>query len=327
MRADFSTRAARTACGKRDGHWEATNTTVRVNGLVIRPADDSRPTLVVDPHNKTVRGRELTMPFRVSLASRPGDPIYAGPIKWDYSDSSGSEDGPRKVLGFDADGIEKLKGLPVTEADLSFLKSGKARLTPTLKLDFWPFNYFGAVTTSTTFTTDNDHGVDFSGLYLKLPKVNVLALELKDVELKWVAGQHLGGRREGRARIRQEVRDRRRLRIKNGGFDYLRGSVGGLNQPVGAGIFLQSIGFGVQRDPLTLTGTIGLSGRPEGGGRPGGLGGRQLRAVLADPFIAEISGNAKVANRFELGSASCATPRRACSSSGRTRTGACGASA
>ena len=43
-------------------------------------------------------------------------------------------------------------------------------MTPTLRLDFWPFNYFGAVTTSTTFTTDNDHGVDFSGLDLKVPR-------------------------------------------------------------------------------------------------------------------------------------------------------------
>ena len=31
--------------------------------------------------------------------------------------------------------------------------------------------------------------------------------------------------------------------------------------------------------------------------------GGKLEAVLADPFVAEISGNAKVANRFELGSA------------------------
>ncbi len=303
MRADYLDARSEDCMRKRDGHWEATNTTVRVNGLVIRPADDSRPTLVVDPRNKTVRGRELTMPFRVSLASDPEVPIYAGPIKWDYSDSSGSEDGPRQVLGFDADKIEKLKGLPVTKADLSFLKSGKARLTPTLKLDFWPFNYFGAVTTSTTFTTDNDHGVDFSGLYLKLPKVNVLALELKDVELKWVQGNTWAGAAKVVLGFGKKYEIGAGFGIKNGGFDYLRGSLGGLNQPVGAGIFLQSIGFGVQRDPLTLTGTIGLSAGPTVAGVQAVSVGGKLSAVLADPFIAEISGNAKVANRFELGSA------------------------
>ena len=303
MRADYLDARSEDCMVKRSGHWEATNTTVRVNGLVIRPADDSRPTLVVDPRNNTVRGRELTMPFRVSLASDPEVPIYAGPIKWDYSHTSGPADGPRRVIGFDLKGIEKLKGLPVTAADLSFLKSGKARLTPTLKLDFWPFNYFGAVTTSTTFTTDNDHGVDFSGLYLKLPKAGVLALELKDVELKWVQGNTWAGAAKVVLGFGKKYELGAGFGIKNGDFDYLRGSVGGLNQPVATGIFLQSIGFGVQRDPLTLTGTIGLSAGPKVAGVQAISVGGQLKAVLADPFIAEISGNAKVANRFELGSA------------------------
>ena len=81
MRADHLDARSEDCMRRRNGHWEATNTTVRVNGLVIRPADDSRPTLVIDPRNNTVKGRELTMPFRVSLASDPEVPIYAGPIK------------------------------------------------------------------------------------------------------------------------------------------------------------------------------------------------------------------------------------------------------
>ena len=44
----------------------------------------------------------------------------------EYSHTSGPADGPRSVIGFDLKGIEKLKGLPLTAADLSFLKSGKA---------------------------------------------------------------------------------------------------------------------------------------------------------------------------------------------------------
>ena len=79
MRADYLDARSEDCMRRRNGHWEATNTTVRVNGLVIRPADDSRPTLVIDPRNNTVKGRELTMPFRVSLASDPEVPIYAGP--------------------------------------------------------------------------------------------------------------------------------------------------------------------------------------------------------------------------------------------------------
>ncbi len=303
VRADYLDARSEDCMVKRAGHWEATDTTVRINGLVIRPADDSRPTLVVDPANRTIRGRELTMPFRVSLASSPEIPIYAGPIKLDYSYTSGPVDGPRNVVGLDISGIEKLKGLPVTAVDLSFLKSGKAALTPTLKLDFWPFNYFGAVTTTTTFNTSNDGGVDFSGLYLKLPKVNVLALELKDVELRWAEGTNWAGSAKVVLRFGKTYEIGAGFGIKDGDFAYLRGSVGGLNQPIGAGVFLQSIGFGVQRDPLALMGTIGLSAGPKVAGVQAVSIGGQLKAVLADPWVAEISGNAKVANRFELASA------------------------
>ena len=58
MRADYLDARSEDCMRRRNGHWEATNTTVRVNGLVIRPADDSRPTLVIDPRNNTVKGRE-----------------------------------------------------------------------------------------------------------------------------------------------------------------------------------------------------------------------------------------------------------------------------
>jgi len=303
LRADYLDARSEDCLVRRNGAWEATDTAVRVNGLVIRPADDSHPTLVIDPATKTVRGRSLTMPFRVSLPSDPEIPIYAGPIKWDYSYTSGPVDGPRSVLGFDINGVPSLKGLPVKAADLSFLKSGKAALTPTLKLDFWPFNYFGAITTSTTFTTDNDHGVDFTGMYLKLAKIDVLALSLKDVELRWIQGNTWSGGAKVVLRFGKTYEVGAGFGIKNGEFDFLRGSVGGLNQPIGAGVFLQSIGFGVVRDPLTLMGTIGLSAGPQVAGAQAITVNGQVKAVLADPWIAEISGYAKVANRFELGSA------------------------
>jgi hypothetical protein len=50
-------------------------------------------------------------------------------------------------------------------------------------------------------------------------------------------------------------------------------------------------------------GTIGLSAGPKVAGVQAVSIGGQLKAVLADPWVAEISGNAKVANRFELASA------------------------
>lgn len=299
IRADYLDARSEGCLVRRNRHYEATNTTVRVNGLVIRPADDSRPTLVVDPRNQTVRGREITMPFRVSIASDPEVPVYAGPINWDYS---GTQDGPRPIAGFESDQLN-LKGLRVTAVSAAFQKSGKTNLTPAFKLGFWPFNYFGAITTSATFTTSNDGGADFSGLTLKLPKVNVLALELKDVEVKWKEGNTWSGAAKVVLRFGRTYEVGAGFGLKNGEFDFLRGSVGGLNQPIGPAIFLQRIGFEVQRSPLALIGSIGLTGGPEVAGVRAVSVNGNLKAVLADPWIAEISGDAKVADRFELGSA------------------------
>ena len=213
VRFDYVDARSESCMVRRDGRFEATNAEVRINGLIVEPADDSRPTLVIDPTSQTIKGKELTRPWLVSVDSSPDIPIYAGPIDWKFS---GTGDGPRKVVGFDISGVKALKGLPVTGYDASFLRSGKATIKPTLRLAFWPFNYFGTVTTSTTFTTDNDNGADFSGLELKLPKVHALALELKDVQLKWQQGGTWAGERHARAADRQEPRGRCGFRHQGG---------------------------------------------------------------------------------------------------------------
>lgn len=300
VRFDYVDARSESCMVRRSGHFEATNAEVRINGLIVKPADDSRPTLLIDPTSQTIKGKELTRPWRVSVAGSPEIPIYAGPIDWKFS---GTGDGPRKVLGFDISGIKKLGGLPVTGYDASFLRSGKATIKPTLRLAFWPFNYFGTVTTSATFTTDNDHGADFSGLELKLPTVHALALELKNVELKWQQGGTWAGSATLVLRTAKSLEVGAGFGIKDGGFDYLRGSLGNLNKPIGSGIFLQSIGFEVADSPLRLSGSIGVSAGPSVAGVKAITAGGTLKATLADPFIVEIKGNAEVADRFKLGEA------------------------
>ena len=300
LRFDYVDARSESCMVRRAGHFEATNARVRVNGLVVEPADDSRPTLIIDPGNQTIKGRELTRPWKVSVASSPEIPIYAGPIDWKFS---GEGTGPRKVVGFDISGIKKLKGLPVTGYEASFLRSGKATIKPTLRLSFWPFNYFGSVTSSTTFTTDNDNGADFSGLELKLAKVTALALELKDVQLKWQQGGTWAGGATLVLRTARSLEVGAGFGIKDGGFDFLRGSIGNLNKPIGSGIFLQSIGFEVRDSPLRLAGSIGVSAGPSVAGVKAVSVGGTLKATLADPFIVEIAGNARVADRFKLGEA------------------------
>jgi hypothetical protein len=284
---------------RRGNQYEATNAEVRVNGLIIKPADDSRPTLVVDPAAKTIKGRSLTMPFTVAADTDPDIPIYAGPISWTFDEGGGA----RKIIGFDVSGIPVLKSLPITGLEASFTKNGDTILKPTLRLAFWPFNYFGSITSTATFQVDNDNPADFSGLEIKLAEVNALALELKDVRLKWQQGGTWSGSAKLVVKFSKKYTVGAGFGIKEGEFDFLRGSVSGINSPIGAGIFLQSLGFEVKRNPLTLSGSIGLSGGPSVAGRKAVSVGGTLKAVLDDPFVVEVNGNLKIADEFSLADA------------------------
>lgn len=287
-------------CMRRNGNaFHATNAEVRVNGLIIKPADDSRPTLVIDPVAKTIKGRELTMPFVVAADTDPDIPIYAGPLSWTFNSGSGN----REVIGFKLSGVPVLKSLPIQGLSASFTKNGDTIIKPTVRLSFWPFNYFGSITTTTTFQVDNDNPPDFTGLELKLAKINALGIELKDVRLKWQQGGTWAGSAKLVLRFARTYEVGAGFGIKDGEFDFLNGSVSGLNQPIGAGVFLQQLGFGVKRNPLTLEGTIGLSAGPQVLGKKAVTVGGTVKAVLADPFVIEVNGGVRIVDRFELAEA------------------------
>jgi hypothetical protein len=59
----------------------------------------------------------------------------------------------------------------------------------------------------------------------------------------------------------------------------------------------------VRRNPLQLVGSVGLSGGPTVRGVSAISVDGTLRAVLDDPFVVEVTGKAKVANKFELADA------------------------
>ncbi|HEX2126690.1 MAG TPA: hypothetical protein VHF45_09045, partial [Thermoleophilaceae bacterium] len=299
LRAEYLDARSESCMVRRGSTYEATNAEVRVNGLVIKPADDSRPTLVIDPQGKTIKGRSLTMPFVVAADTNPDIPIYAGPISWTFKEG----DGPRQVAGFDFSGSARLKSLPITGMSASFTKNGDTLLKPTVRLGFWPFNYFGSITTTTTFTVDNDNPPDFTGLELKLAKVNALGIELKDVALKWKQGGTWSGSAKLVLRFAKTYTVGAGFGIKEGKFDFLNGSVSGLNQSIGAGIFLQRLGFEVRQNPLSLAGSIGLSGGPSVAGRKAVTVDGTVKATFADPFVIEVAGELKIADRFELAEA------------------------
>jgi hypothetical protein len=270
---------------------------VRINGLQLDPrAGLGR--LIINKRKRTVTSDKSV--FSVVLADRAAVGLYAGPIDWDLG---GSADGPKKVIDFSVDAFKDFYGLKVEKVAVALTKAGKAQVSPMFKLDFWPFNYLGAVTATTAFATDNDSGSDFNTLEVAVDRLAALGIELKDVSVKWKEGSSWSGGATITLRFAKAYSLGAGFGLKDGGFDFLKGSVGGLNAAVSPGVFLQSIGFEVQRNPLSLAGDVGFSAGPQVAGEKAVTVNGGFKAVLDDPFVLELNGKAKLVDRFDLGEA------------------------
>lgn len=278
---------------------EITNQTVKIDGLLFTPLDGDR-TLVIDDDKKTIKSPNST--WAVAVPATPNLQIYAGLIDWSFGGGSG--DHQVTGIGVGANQALSIAGLPVTGLTATFTQDAKTKVTPTFKLDFWPFNYLGAITTSSTLTVSNDAGADFAGFDLKVSKVEALALTLSDLNLHYQNGGNWNGSVKATLNFAKKLTVGAGFGIKNGDFDSLNASVSNLNTAIGAGVYLQSLGFGLQRTPaLVLSGSIGLSGGPSVAGKTAVSVGGTLKATLGDPFVIEVNGNAKLAGKWSIGSA------------------------
>lgn len=278
---------------------EITNQAVRINGLTFTPLDGQR-TLVIDDDKKTIKSPNST--WAVAIPATPALQVYAGIIDFDFSGGAGAHE--VKGLGVSAGQVLSMAGLPVTDLTAAFTQDAKTKVTPTFKLDFWPFNYLGAITTSATLTTSNDRGADFAGFDLKVSKVEALALTLNDLTLHYQDGGTWNGSVKATLNFAKKLTIGAGFGIKNGDFDSLTASVSHINTAIGAGIYLQSLGFGLQRTPvLAISGSIGVSGGPSVAGKTAVSVGGTLKATLGDPFVIEVKGNAKLADKYSIGQA------------------------
>ena len=266
---------------RRQGHFEATNAA----GPDQRPDRRARGRLAPDARDRPGEPDDQGQGAHEAVAGvggqQPGHPDLRRPDRLEASAATG--DGPRKVVGFDISGVKKLKGLPVTGYDASFLRSGKATIKPTLRLGFWPFNYFGAVTTLGDVHDRQRPRRRLQRARAEAGQGQALALELKDVQLKWQEGGTWAGGATLVLRTAKSLEVGAGFGIKEGGFDYLRGSIGNLNKPIGSGIFLQSIGFEVRRLPASAGRLDRRLGRPVGGGREGGQRRRHAQGDARGP--------------------------------------------
>ncbi len=288
--------------------YVALNTEVHLDGLVLKPLDGDH-VLTIDTAAKTIKS-DTGATYSVAVIGSPDTPFYYGPIDWNFKtevttpvpldkDPVGK---PKKLEGIDISGNPFFQGIPLTGISVVVTSSAKAIVTPTLKLDFFPFNYFGALTVNTAFITDNEHGASFNSLEIKASKLNVLALELKDVDLKYQETGTWSGSASVVLNFADKLTVGAGFGIKQGKFAFLKGSVGNLNTAIGEGIFLQGLGFEFAVNPTTLKGQIELSAGPQIAGKTALTMDGGVTAVLADPWVVEVDGDAKVVKQ-ELASA------------------------
>ena len=293
----------------------ASDQNVHVNGLQIEPTE-SNSRLIINKHDRTISsdGKEM----RVAPIDHHRIKLYEGEIDWNLG---GAGDDPKQVIEnnsrliVDEGGEEPLVDMflffRVDKIAVSFTKAGKAQVNPTLKFGFWPFNYFGSGTTTsatTGFYTDNDGGSHFDARGFKLDQVTALGVELKNVSFIYQSGGTLAGGATLVLKLAKSYEVGAAFGLKQGDFDFLRASVAGLNTPVGTGVFLQRIGLAVQRDPLQIVGSAAFSAGPQIAGVQWVTVNGTFKAVLDDPFVIELSGNANLiekyfGTRFQLASA------------------------
>jgi hypothetical protein len=294
-----------------DNTYQALNTTVRVNGLVLTPRDGDH-VLKVDPTGLTIKS-DFGATYSVTVQGSPDLPFYIGPIDWSFkTDYQGpvplgqsSAGKPKSVEGIDISGIPFFQGIPLTGISVLFTQSAKAIVTPTLTLNQFPFNYINSagITVKSSFITDNDHGASFQSLELKVPDVNVVALELKNVDLKYSSTNTWSGSADVVLDFADKLTVGGGFGIKNGSLDFLKADVNNINTPIGEGVYLQGIAFEVDLNPTTLKGSLILSAGPAVAGKTAVSVNGAVTAVLADPWIVEVDGSAKVAGKYDIGSA------------------------
>src|SRR5262249_55483987 len=147
--------------------YQAVNSEVHIDGLVLTPRDrdsNGNAVLTVDTAAKTIKSEGIGVTYSITLQGHPNVPIFYGKIDWsfkdDYTGPVPLDQNPTgkpkelKGMGAGANGFGFIEGLPITGIQAVFTTKDTAVVTPTFKLDFFPLNYFGAISVSGSFTTE-----------------------------------------------------------------------------------------------------------------------------------------------------------------------------
>ena len=169
------------------------------------------------------------------------------------------------VIGFVGPQDVNIKGLiPYGRLAVNWMDGDSARVRVNVGLPPILGASLVGVTADVTFTVDFVSGFHLNSLHLAcrhaavgMLELDGLSLDYEELESTWKGQATAILPFEGDPELTVAVE------IQNGDLKSLGVEVGNLNKPIGAVWFLQKLGFEMARDPVTLTGTAGVTALPQ----------------------------------------------------------------
>ena len=225
---------------KSEGVWRA-NSRVQVNGLLV----DTSGVIAINPRKLQL---SASAPVKVSAGTVV---LYRGGLTLKLAGS----------FKFDAEAGVKLKRFPIKGKIKGTFANGKITFDVSVGMP----SAFGGVTADAGFYVKDGVGLILDSLNIEAKQLQVKRiLTVKDFKLSY---KRSGDEWSGGLKVEMPSPSAPKVsgsaRFVGGRFRSLTVDVSGINRPLAAGIFLQSVGFGVDLSPFTLDGRMALSAGPK----------------------------------------------------------------
>ena len=229
---------------KSEGVWRA-NSRVQVNGLLV----DTSGVIAINPRKLQL---SASAPVKVSAGTVV---LYRGGLTLKLAGS----------FKFGAEGNVKLKRFPIEGKIKGTFAPGKITFDVTVGMP----SAFGGVTADAGFYVADGDGLILDSLNIEAKRLQVKRiLTIKDFKLRYKrSGDEWSGALKVEMPSPAAPKVAGSARFVSGRFRSLTVDVSGINRPLAVGIFLQSVGFGVDLSPFTLDGRMALSAGPKVAGR------------------------------------------------------------
>ena len=296
--------------------YEAVNTEVHVDGLVLTPRDrdsNGNDVLTVDPVARTIKSEGLDT-YSVTLQGHPDVPIFYGKIDWSFKDDytgpvpldENPTGKPKEVkgIGVGANGFGFVEGLPITghQGRLHDQEPGgrhpdvQARLLPAELLRRGLGQRLVHDRQRPRGQLQRPRAQDPQGRRAR-PRAQGRRRQVRRLG-------HVLGQRQGRPEVRRQPDRRRRLRHQGQQLRLPHRAASTTSTPRSAPAST-SRASASRSTPTRRSSSARsiLSAGPKVAGKTALTINGSVSAVLADPWIVEVDGDAKIADKYKLASA------------------------